>query len=236
MASAAIPLLFPPVRVKGRLYVDGSLRQSVPLAPALRLGAQRVLVISLRHIKEGIFPEQESTSMDEGTWASAPFLAGKTLNALLLDRTDQDFDKLRRLNSILVAGTQAYGAEYAEVLNRGLQPHRNSPLKYIRNILIRPSEDIGHLAAGYARSPEFIKKAKGLPGTLVRKLVEREARDSADLVSYLLFDGGFAEQLIDLGRRDARARREDFLRFFSDQPECDAEAMQMARDAARTGA
>jgi NTE family protein len=230
MASAAIPLLFPPVRVRGRLYVDGSLRQSVPIAPALRLGAQRVLVISLRHLKEGVFPPQESETLEEGTWASAPFLFGKTLNALLLDRTDQDMEKLRRLNTILVAGTEAFGGRYPEVLNAAMRPHRNSPLRYVRNILIRPSEDIGQLASQYARSPDFTKRARGLAGAFVRKLVEREARESADLVSYLLFDGGFAEQLIDLGRRDARAQREGWARFFSDAPECETEAVQMETD------
>ena len=45
--------------------------------------------------------------------------------------------------------------------------------------------------------------------------------------AYLLFDGGFAELLIQLGREDARARSEDWVRFFSDEPESPAEAAQM---------
>src|SRR5207247_946878 len=48
LASAAIPIIFPTVRVAGRMYSDGSLRQNTPISPALRLGAGRVLVIALR--------------------------------------------------------------------------------------------------------------------------------------------------------------------------------------------
>ena len=48
LASAAIPIIFPTVRVAGRMYSDGSLRQNTPIAPALRLGAGRALIVGLR--------------------------------------------------------------------------------------------------------------------------------------------------------------------------------------------
>jgi NTE family protein len=48
LASAAIPLLFPAVRVASTYYADGGLRLNTPLAPAVRLGADRVLVVALR--------------------------------------------------------------------------------------------------------------------------------------------------------------------------------------------
>ena len=49
-ASAAIPLLFPPVEVTAPLgaaghYVDGATRLNAPIAPALALGAERVIVV-----------------------------------------------------------------------------------------------------------------------------------------------------------------------------------------------
>src|SRR5947208_2226839 len=49
LASAAIPVLFAPRRLDGAFYCDGGLRLNTPLSPALRLGADRVLVIGLRH-------------------------------------------------------------------------------------------------------------------------------------------------------------------------------------------
>ena len=45
LASAAIPLLFPPVRIDGELHLDGGLRQNTPIAPALRLGATHIFAI-----------------------------------------------------------------------------------------------------------------------------------------------------------------------------------------------
>ncbi|MFL5319088.1 MAG: patatin-like phospholipase family protein [Myxococcaceae bacterium] len=231
LASAAIPLMFPAVQIGGRLYLDGGLRLNVPLSPALRMGAERVIVVSLRHLEIPPPGPEEPEGAAERAVATAPFLFGKTLNALMLDRTDQDLERLRRLNSMLIAGTEAYGKDFAQVLNGALLPHRNSGVRYVRNILVRPSEDIGQLASLYARSEEFSRRAKGMASTVVKRLVDREAPDSADLVSYLLFDGGFADVLVAMGKNDARKMRDQWVRFFSDDPECDAEAAQLARTA-----
>ena len=228
LASAAIPVLFPAVRVHQQLYTDGGLRFDVPMSPAIRLGAERVAIVSLRHIPSSSEAAADERHGSEPAYASAPFLIGKTLNAFLLDRTDMDVERLQRLNSMITEGTRAFGSDFAKVLNQALAPRRNSSVRYVRNLLLRPSQDIGKLAAEYARSPEFKKASKGFAGSTLRRMVEREATDSADLVSYLLFDAGFAEQLISLGRADARARRSDWVRFWSDEPECDAEATQLA--------
>lgn len=244
MASAALPLLFPAVPVGGELYVDGGLRQNVPLSPALRLGADRVIVVSLRHKPIaatlggdgiGLTAPPPPTEAKPKKWVrvgveepfpTGAFLLGKTLDALLLDRVDEDLDRLRRYNAMLEAGTRAYGRQFEQVINGALVPMRNVPLRYVRNLLVHPSQDLGALAADYARSKEFQSRAGGLVGRFLRRLVESEARDKADLASYLLFDGGFAEILADLGRRDARAAKEEWIKFFSEEPQSAAEAAQ----------
>lgn len=45
LASTAIPNVFPPVTVAGRLLVDGGLAANVPLAPAAHLGARSMIVL-----------------------------------------------------------------------------------------------------------------------------------------------------------------------------------------------
>lgn len=239
MASAAIPVLFPPVTLGGQLYVDGGLRQNVPLSPALRLGAERAIIVTLRHENRLDPPEdpepevpakppagQAAEEPAELALPSGPFLIGKALDALLNDRVDEDLDRLRRTNALLEAGTRAYGSSFEKLLNSSLLPMHAMPVRYVRHLVVRPSRDIGRLAAEYALSPEFRKRAGGFPGKLVRRLAESEAPDQADLASYMLFDGDFAHLLAELGRKDAEAKMPDWLRFCSPEPESRVEAAQ----------
>ena len=86
------------------------------------------------------------------------------------------------------------------------------------------SRDIGELASAYAASPEFKRRARGLAARGIARLSDRGGAGS-DLISYLLFDGGFADVLIDLGRRDARAQEEEWVRFWSESPQSIAEKL-----------
>ncbi|HEY8092028.1 MAG TPA: patatin-like phospholipase family protein, partial [Polyangiaceae bacterium] len=95
LASAAVPLLFPAVEIDGHFYCDGGLRQNVPLSPARRLGADSLVVINPRYIRE----ESPSPALAEAREREYPdplFVVGKAMNALLLDRIENDIDRLRR--------------------------------------------------------------------------------------------------------------------------------------------
>src|SRR5205814_9791209 len=87
LASAAIPVLFPAVSVDGGWFCDGGLRQNTPLSPAIRLGADRVLVISLKHIPTPV-EEAEDQRTNIEAYPSPWLIFGKPLNALLPDHTD----------------------------------------------------------------------------------------------------------------------------------------------------
>ncbi len=214
LASAAIPILFRAVRLDGDYHCDGGLRQNVPLSPARRLGATRVLVVNPRYLATA--PLHDGAA--EGMFPGPLFLLGKTLNALLLDRIDTDLARLDTINRILEAGTRAFGEGFTGALNRELGFAEGKGLRPMRALLVRPSQDIGRLAAEFVRSPAF-SRVGGLPGRLMRQLADRESRNEADLLSYMLFDGTFAGQLIELGRADARARHAELRDFFSDQRE-----------------
>ena len=207
LASAAIPILFRSVRIDGEFHCDGGLRQNVPLSPARRLGADAVLVINPRFITDKPIPPKE-----EG-FPGPLFLLGKTLNALLLDRIDTDLARLESVNKILHAGTRAYGADFVAKLNASLGHKPGQGLRPMRAMLVRASQDIGHLAAQFVR--DHATELSGLTGTVIKRLATSgDDPNESDLLSYVLFDGRFAKTLIDLGRADAEARHDELVQFF----------------------
>jgi len=225
LASSALPLLFPAVYIDGEFFCDGGLRQNVPLSPARRLGANGLIVVNPRYVAPAPAASAARLTHADGSSLmphpggsvapSALFVLGKALNALLLDRIDNDLDRLRRINSILDAGTKSYGPAFLEAVNRELgHDDPSSGVRSLSVVHVRASDDIGSMAAAYVRSPEFLRRAPGMVGSLLRRIGEWDEHGEADLLSYLLFDGEFANQLIELGRRDARAHHDELCAFF----------------------
>ena len=217
LASAAIPILFPAVPIEGRYYCDGGLRQNTPLSPALKLGADRVLVISLRHMPRAEDRTERISVVLPPTTDRGPspyFMFGKVVNALWLDHVDYDLDRLRRTNAIIEAGTRAFGPEFTDTLNRSLVEAGSPPLRHISELRVSPSQDIGAMATDYANAELTTRRIGGLTGTVLRRMMNGDTPGEADLLSYLLFDGGFCKGLIELGIEDARARRDELARFF----------------------
>jgi NTE family protein len=210
LASAAIPLLFPAVKIGEEFFTDGGLRQNTPMSPAIRLGADRLLLISLRHVAdESKLLQRERTE----AYPKPLFLAGKALNALLLDHTEYDLQRMQRINLILDAGRASFGAPFEATMNQELVKLRGAPLRRIHAVHIRPSEDIGALAARFVNSGRM-RVAGPIARRLIQRLAAGEARHESDLLSYLLFDGEFAAELIDLGRRDAARKADELAALF----------------------
>ncbi len=211
LASAAIPLLFPPVRIDGELHLDGGLRQNTPIAPALRLGATHIFAIgSSREVSGRIV--REAGHQEAARAPGAAFLLGKVLNAFLLDHIDVDIELLTRMNSVLVDGARAYGGQFNEALSNEARKRGAQEYRYVNCMRVRPSEDIGRLANDHLKRGRL----RGDPILTKRlfSLLDLGVENEADLASYLLFDGPFCRRLIEMGRADAQARRDDLLEFF----------------------
>lgn len=230
LASAAIPMLFPAVSVDGELYCDGGLRQLVPLRPALRLGADALVVVSPRAIEPpgnagGMGPPKNAGAMDamapssagvsapssrpnERAYSSPLYLLGKALDALLLDHVEADVERLEQINAILAAGRRRFGPGFEAELAAALGPGAHE-LRSVATSVVRPSQNLGVLAAEYVRSRRFGRRACTPAGRLLRFLAEAEGGVETDLVSYLLFDGEHAGHLLELGAADARARHDE---------------------------
>jgi len=212
LASAAIPLLFPPVRIDDQMYLDGGLRQNTPIAPALRLGATHIFAIGGSREVRGLQSNEDGAMRLRAPGAA--FLLGKILNAFLLDHIDMDLQLLHRLNDMIQDGTRAYGDGFLESINGHAQRRGAPTYEHVHCLAIRPSEDIGRMASVHVRKGRF----KGEPFVTKRilSLLDLGVGTEADLASYLLFDGQFCRQLIELGRADAQARKHELLTFFAE--------------------
>ena len=199
LASTAIPFLFSPVQVGDYWYTDGSLRQNTPLSPALRLGADRLLVISLG--------TEEIDRPIAGRFPGMGQLLGKIFNGIFLDRTRWDLDRLSRINQILDEGVALYGDTFVSRIQDGLAEKQIRPHRPVRYVNITPGRDIGVIAGEVLAQPGRLRsQLKGI----LRLFLTTGSMRSADAASYILVDGAFARRLIDLGKSDA-ARYADAL-------------------------
>ncbi len=215
LASAAIPVLFPAVRIGSTYYADGGLRLNTPLAPALRLGADRVLVVALRTRPE-LAREAQLADQRVENYASPVFLFGKVLNALLLDPLDTDLARMRVMNELIEDGEKAYGPDFVERINEVARRERGQRFRRIRDVVIRPSADLGLLAGQILANLDEARLRSPLLRLAARNLGGDVRSTEADLLSYLLFDGEFIGPLVELGYADARAQEDELCEFFTD--------------------
>ena len=218
LASAAIPVLFPVVRVARTYYADGGLRLNTPLAPALRLGAERVLVIALRQNMKKVHEKVQSTHRVED-YASPTFLFGKILNALMLDHLETDLARMHVVNEIISDGETTYGDDFLTRVNEVAMSRRGQRFRKIEDLVLRPSQDLGIMAGKILRDMPPKRSRSPLLRLAARNVVDGRRTPESDLLSYLMFDAAFAVPLVELGFKDAQAQEEALCAFFSNSEE-----------------
>ncbi len=211
LASAAIPLFFPARRIGLTYYCDGGLRFNTPIAPVIRAGADRLVVISTRN-KSELAPDSNPTPLDQ--YPSLTFLAGKILNALLLDPMEYDLQVLARTNSLVEVLESALEPEALALVQKRLVESRGAPYHRLDTLVFSPSQDIGRLAAEHVREHLPLWELGRLPKWILGRAAHEKATWEADWATYLLFDGEFGRSIVDLGRRDAHARADEIREFF----------------------
>jgi NTE family protein len=195
MASAAVPFVFPPVKIGGEFYGDGSMRHRAPLAPAIHLGADRMLVVGVRDERPDAEPPVGAMP-ERPTFAH---LAGYMLDTLFLDGLYTDLERLSSINRIL---EQAGETKLSGAL---------STLRPLHTLVIVPRQDLRSIAA------EFVHELPRGVRVLLRGL-GASSHSGLQLVSYLLFESGFTRALIEMGYRDAMEMEDALRDFLFDQP------------------
>jgi NTE family protein len=183
---------------------------STPLSPVLRLRAERILVVALKHR-----PEEPHAPFPDEVITQPAFLLGKVLDALTLDQLEYELQRIGVINRLIEHGTGVYGADFVDRINVAVREQRGVGFRVVRTLAIRPSEDIGRLAARRHRESGGAR-ALGWIGEIVARAASRGVpHDEADLLSYLYFDRGFTRELVEMGREDARRREDDIVALLS---------------------
>lgn len=193
LASSALPFIFPAVRIHREYFGDGSMRQLAPLSPALHLGAERLLVISVgRQSASGQAIANERVKvLSHPTLAQ---IAGHALDSIFLDSLEVDLERLQRINTTL-------GLIPPDVIARN-----STALRHVDSMIISPSEELERIAIRHVQSlPRILR--------LLFRSVGATQRGGSTLLSYLLFEKSFCRELIALGYRDAVARRDNLRGF-----------------------
>lgn len=215
LASAAIPGVFPPKEIDGRLYFDGGLRFNTPMSPAIRAGADRLVVVS--PLYQGAARQAPEVQIPAEVGPDALFLAGKMLNAVLLDPFTYDLQVLKRFNTLLEICREVLPSEDLRRLDDAVRTLRGVPYRPLRTLVIAPSEDLGAIAVDHLHTHRRGYLREGWGGWLLTAAARRLERSGTDLLSYLLFDGAFTEHLAAVGRRDALARASEIEAFFAEE-------------------
>lgn len=186
MASSAIPLFFPPVKIGHSYYGDGCIRQVTPLSPAIHLGATKLVTIGIRNRRTQEAIKEIALKTNPPPQISQ--VGGIMMNAIFLDSLDSDVERMEKMN-IMVA-----------IMGK------HSPWKHIPILALNPSRDLGAMTKKLNDEiPKFLRYLLNSIGVT--------GQSGLDLLSYLAFDSSYTLQVTELGYEDTLARKNDILNF-----------------------
>ncbi|MBB1438286.1 patatin-like phospholipase family protein [Shewanella sp. SG41-4] len=189
LASSAIPMVFPSIKLNQAYYGDGSVHQLSPLSSPIHLGANKIFVINLDSPHKH-FPIEFEYHPKTAT------IAGHLLDTIFSDTLNSDLERLQRVNNTL----SKISSQDRETLN----------LRHIETLVMKPSQDLSRIAARFYDDMPFAIR------TLL-KLFGINRQSDSSIVSYLLFEKSYTTTLIDLGYQDAMDRIDEIKKFFDIQ-------------------
>lgn len=183
MASAAIPLVFPSVKIDNHFYGDGSIHQLSPLSPPIHLGADKILIIGVEQ------PKTDKYYGDTDFHPNSATITGHLLDTVFTDSLNADLERMERINKTL---------EHV--------PENKTELKPIETMIINPSRNFSQIANQYYdHIPSAIR--------FLLKFIGVNRNSESTLMSYILFEKPFTQKLISIGYEDGLAQLDDIMAF-----------------------
>lgn len=142
VASTALPLLFEPVSLEHCFYGDGSTTLTAPLSPAIHLGAEKIIAITMHHHRE-----DQPTSRGSGSLFGS--IMATLLRSVFNDLLDTDLERLETINQLL-------GSH-----------EKHLKMRHIQALELKPSKDLGQLVAKCDLSSQnsFLRLVKRIGAT-----------------------------------------------------------------------
>ncbi|QGX38719.1 patatin-like phospholipase family protein [Permianibacter aggregans] len=190
IASSAIPMVFPAVKINREYFGDGSVRFMAPISPALHLGADKVFIVGVDPVRNA----DKSRVADRG-YPTIAEIAGHVMDSVFLDSLDSDMERLKRINNTLSKFTDEERRE------------RGITLKPVDTLVIAPSKDLSDLSGKHGRALPRVAR-------FFFRRIGITSKTGSTILSYLLFEGPYTRELIDLGYQDAMHQKAEIRRFF----------------------
>jgi len=190
MASAAIPMVFPSIKIRRQHFGDGSIHQLSPLSPAIHLGAEKIFIVGVEQPKEPLHARENNPHPP-----TTSTIAGHLLDTIFSDTLQSDIERMTRINETLT------------LIPEHIRKERDG-LKNIETLLVNPSHDFNAIAVKYfAELPLSIR--------LLLRTIGITNDSESSIVSYLLFDKNYCRELIKLGYKDAMEQETEIRGFLS---------------------
>lgn len=189
MASSAIPLIFPSVKIKREHFGDGSVNQLSPLSTPIHLGAEKIFIIGVEQPKQDI---HHAVNFHQPPTTAA--IAGHLMDGVFSEALNSDLERMNRINDTL---------KFIDPMQK--PPHH---LQHVDSYVINPSKNFHVIANQYYDDLTW-------PIQFILRMMGVKKDSETTLTSYIMFEQNYCKSLIKVGYDDALEQESKIREFLN---------------------